>query len=109
MNFNKKASWLSTLESEYCKNIKPKLYQITTTVLDGVIPKIENNKAPGIDGIIRFWYKSLCSYRNTLALLIDKAFNGLLDIPDWLTRSLTRLAPKNNDTENPKNYRPIAF
>ena len=54
VNFNKKPVWLSTLESVYCKNIKPKSYQITTTVLDAVISKIQNNKAPGIDQITGF-------------------------------------------------------
>ena len=65
-------------------------------------------KGPGIDGIIVFWYKSLHLYRKELALLFNKAFNGLLDNPDWLTRALTRLLLKNNDTENPKNYQSIA-
>ena len=49
VNFNEKPIWLTTLESEYCKNIKPKLHQITTTVLDALISKIQNNKAPGTD------------------------------------------------------------
>ena len=108
MNFNEKPIWLSTLESEYCKNIKTKSYQITTTVLDAVISKIQNNKAPGIDRITGFWYKSLHSYRHELALLFNKAFSGLIDTPEWLARALTRLLPKNDETENPKNYRPIA-
>ena len=71
VNFNGKPIWLRTLESEYCKNIKPKSYQITTTVLDTVISKIQNNKVPGIDRITRFWYKSLHSYRHELAPLFN--------------------------------------
>ena len=105
VNFNEKSIWLRTLESEYCKNIKPKLYQMTTTVLDAVISKIQNNKAPGIDRITGFWYKSLHSYRHELALLFNKAFSGLIHIPEWLARALTSLVPKNDETENPKNYR----
>ena len=83
VTFNEKPIWLRRLESEYCKNIKPKLYQITTTVLDGVISKIQNNKAPGIDRIDGIdWYKSLHSYRHELALLFNKAFSGLIHIPE---------------------------
>ena len=41
------------------------------------------------------------AYRNELALLFNQDFNGLLDIPVWLTRELTRLLPKKDDTENP--------
>ena len=37
VNFNEKQIWLRTLESEYCKNIKPISYQITTIILDAVI------------------------------------------------------------------------
>ena len=73
-NFNKKPTWLLELESEYCKNIKLKLYQIATIVLDAVVSKIQNNKAPGIDRITGFWNKSLRSYCHELSLLFNKAF-----------------------------------
>ena len=73
-----------------------------------MISKIQNNKAPRIDRITGFWYKSLHSYRHELALLFNKALNELIDTPEWLARALTRLLPKNDETENPKNYRPIA-
>ena len=69
MNFNEKPIWLSTVESEYSKNIKPKSYHITNTVLDAVISKIENSEVPGIDRITGFWYKSLHSYYHELALI----------------------------------------
>ena len=45
------------------------------------------------------------SQRTTL--VFNEAFNGLLDIPDWLT-VLTCLLRENNDTENLKNYRSMA-
>ena len=79
---------------------------MATNLLDAVILKIQNNEAPGIDEIIGFWYKSLYPCSNELLLVFDKAFNGLLDIPDWLTTVLTRLLPKNGDTENLNIYRP---
>ena len=77
---------------------------MTTNLLDALILKIQNNEAPGIDAVIEFWYKSLHSSRNEVVLVFNKTFNGLLDIPDRLTTMLTRLQPKNNDTENLKNY-----
>ena len=49
VNFNEKPSWFSTLESVYCKNIKPKQYKIITTALDAKMLKIQNNKAQGTD------------------------------------------------------------
>jgi hypothetical protein len=37
-------------------------------------------------------------------------FNNLIEedsIPEWLTAGLTYLIPKNENTENAKNYRPV--
>jgi len=37
-------------------------------------------------------------------------FNKLIEddqIPEWLTAGVTVLIPKNENTENPKNYRPV--
>jgi hypothetical protein len=30
-------------------------------------------------------------------------------IPEWLTAAVTFLIPKNENTENPKNYKPVTF
>ena len=73
-------------------------------VLDAVTSKVQNNKAPGIYRITGFWYKSLHSYCHELVILFNKAFRGLIDIPEWLARALTRPLPKNDETENAENY-----
>ena len=31
-----------------------------------------------------------------------------IDLPEWLTQTGTNMLARNNDTENQKNYRPIA-
>ena len=41
---------------------------------------------------------------------IAAIFNKLIEedsIPEWLTAGVTYLIPKNENTENPKNYRPV--
>jgi hypothetical protein len=41
---------------------------------------------------------------------IAEIFNKLIEedqIPEWLTAGVTFLIPKNEKTENPKNYRPV--
>ena len=68
--------------------------------------RYQNSSAPGVDQIIGFWYKSLQSYHHELELLFNKAFNGLLDTREGLTRALARLL-QNDETENRKIYRPI--
>jgi hypothetical protein len=63
-------------------------------------------KAPGRDQIPNFWLKKLKAAHKYLVTL----FNRLIDkeqIPEWLTAGVTLLIPRNENTEKPKNYRPI--
>ena len=65
-----------------------------------------NWKAPGRDQIANFWLKQLTVTHTHIAAL----FNKLIEedqIPEWLMAGVTFLIPKNENTENPKNYRPV--
>jgi hypothetical protein len=63
-----------------------------------------NWKAPGRDQIPNIWLKQLtATHKHTAAI-----FNKLIEahqIPKWLMVGVTFLTPKNENTENPKNYR----
>ena len=67
-----------------------------------------NWKVPGRDRIPNLWLKQLtATHKNTCTATI---FNKLIDedqIPEWLTAGVTFLIPKNENTKNPKNYRPV--
>ena len=66
-----------------------------------------NWKAPGRDQIANFWLQQLTATHKHIAAL----FNKLIEddqIPEWLTAGLTFLIPKNENTENRKNYRPVS-
>ena len=61
-----------------------------------------NSKAPGRDQIPNFWLKQLTATHRHIAAI----FNKLIEedqIPEWLNF----LIPTNENTENPKNYRPV--
>jgi len=65
-----------------------------------------NWKAPGRDQIVNIWLKQLTATHKHIAAL----FNKLIEedqIPEWLTAGATFLIPKNEKTDNPKNYRPV--
>jgi len=65
-----------------------------------------NWKTPGRDQIVNFWLKQLTATHKHIAAL----FNKLIEedqIPEWLTARVTFLIPKNKNTDNPKNYRPV--
>jgi hypothetical protein len=77
------------------------LKQITTSLRTTL-----NWKAPGRDQIPNFWLKQLEARDKYLATL----FNKLIEedqTPEWLTAGVILLIPKNENTEKPKNYRPI--
>ena len=65
-----------------------------------------NWKAPGRDHIAYFWLKQLTATHKHIAAL----FNKLIEedqMLEWLTAEVTFLVPKIENTENPKNYRPV--
>jgi hypothetical protein len=65
-----------------------------------------NWKAPGRDQIPNFWLKQFTATHKHIAAI----FNKLLEadqIPEWLMAGITFLVPKNENTEHPKNYRPV--
>jgi hypothetical protein len=65
-----------------------------------------NWKGPGRGQIPNFWLKQL----TTTHKLIAAIFNKLIEedsILEWLTVEITNLIPKNENTENPKNCRPV--
>jgi len=65
-----------------------------------------NWKTPGRDQIPIFWFNQLTATHGHIAAM----FNKLIEedqIPEWLTAVVTFLIPKNENNENPKNYRPV--
>ena len=65
-----------------------------------------NWKAPGRDQTSNFWLKQLTATHKHIAAI----FNKLIEedqIPEWLTAGVIFLIPKNENIENPKNYRSV--
>ena len=65
-----------------------------------------NWKVLGRVQIPNFWLKKLTATHRYIAAI----FNKLIEedqIPEWLTAGVTVIKPKNENTENPKNYRPV--
>jgi hypothetical protein len=62
--------------------------------------------APGIDQIANFWLKQLTETHKHMVALYDKLIEED-QTQEWLMAGVTFLIPKNGNTENPKNYRPV--
>ena len=71
-----------------------------------VLRMMLNWKAPGRDQIANFWLQQLTEIHTYLATLFNKLIE-VGQIPEWLITGVTILIPKNENTERPKNYRPI--
>jgi hypothetical protein len=50
--------------------------------------------------------KQITAKHKHIAAIFNK-LNEEDHIPEWLTAGITFLIPKNENTENPKNYRPV--
>ena len=106
--FNSETQWLDVLREEHCKDIISKSYEVNAERFQSTLKKMTNCKAPGIDFIIVYWWKKLHSLHRPLVNLFANIFSNKLEIPQWLTLVRTILQPKNKDTHETKNYRPIA-
>jgi hypothetical protein len=82
--------------------------EINITEITASINKTNNWKAPRIDGAANFWIKNLLSILEDLAGTFTNIIENPTDHPSWLTQGITNQLPKTEETQNPKNYGPIA-
>lgn len=105
---NEKAQWIQTEKENISGNIEPQSdNEVTANELYDVVRKTHNWKSPGIDGIHNFWYKKLTNLHPCLVKLINDVLKKPETMPQFLTEGKTYIKPKNKDTQNPSNYRPI--
>ena len=81
---------------------------ITQDELQTALMKTSKWKSPGPDAVPNFWPKQLTALHQHLLNAYNQAIEHPESLPHWLTTAQTYLLPKCKDTENPKNYRPIA-
>ena len=67
-----------------------------------------NNKSPGRDRMTGYWIKNISATHEQTFKIYRDVLNNSRELPDWLTRTTTRMIPKNNNTDDAMNFRPIA-
>ena len=100
---NGDAHWI---ENQYQQNPSMEWSSVCEKDVADALRTMQNWKAPGRDQIANFWLKQLTATHKHIAAL----FNKLIEedqISEWLMAGVTFLIPKNGNTENPKNYRPV--
>ena len=99
---NGKAHWI---KNQYQQNRSMEWSPVCEKDVAEALRTTLNWKAPGRDQITNFWLKQLTATHKHIAVLFNKFIEG--QIPEWLTAGVIFLIPKNENTENPKNYRPV--
>lgn len=108
VNHNPNTNWITDLEERHSHiETQNNNIIILTEKVQSVIKKLHNWKSPGPDGIQNYWLKAFTVLHNKLAGLITYIIQNPSELPTFLTRGITFIKPKNNDTLNPANYRPI--
>ena len=102
------AQWITREEEKYAHVESQAWDPITKEEVHVAIRKSASWKSPGIDAIPNFWLKQLTATHNALTTAFNKAIENPEDLPEWFTTARTFLLPKSDETDKPKNYRPIA-
>ena len=100
---NGEAGWI---KNQYQQNPSMEWSPICVKNVVEALRTTLNWKAPGRDQIPNFWLKQLTATHRHIAATFKKLIEED-QIPEWLTAGVTFLIPKNENIENPKNYRPV--
>ena len=107
--YNMQADWIEKVEKEYCQDVTPRTYELTMKIFKLIISRMPNNKASEANLIAMFWIRKLNASHQYLLIILKDLMKGTIDIPSWIGITRTMLTPKNKNTHQPENYRPIAL
>jgi hypothetical protein len=100
---NEEACWI---KDQYQQNPSMECSPVCGKDVAEALRKTLNWKFRGRNQIPNFWLKQLTGTHKHIAAI----FNKLIEedpVLEWLMIGETFLTPKNENTENPKNYRPV--
>ena len=104
---NKEAEWLAREKLRMMDKEQQMWADISIAEIEASLKKSHKWKSPGIDKIPNFWLNILSSSHKYIANTLSHVVADPSAAPEWLTEGITYLLPKNDETVNPKNYRPI--
>ena len=106
--FNSEAKWVTELRKGYCQNVRPTVQRIKLEHFNKINNNLKDGNSPGRDLIVGYWIKKNISLRQPTFDIYQNINNNNYNLPEWLVKTRTTLLPKNGQTHDPKNYRPIA-
>jgi hypothetical protein len=80
---------------------------VTTADIREATRYTRNWAAPGPDFVHNFWYKKFSTTHGKIAEHFNNVLRDPQKLPEFITKGVTYLLPKDRDTTNPAKYRPI--
>ena len=106
---NHSDEWIRREEQKYADTEFQSWVDISQEELQTPLKKASNWTSAGLDAVLNFWLKQLTALHPHLLNAYNQAIEHPENLPAWFTTAQTAyFLAKNKDTENPKNYRPIA-
>ena len=82
---NQHAEWLKSYIKQFDNINSMEKVEISQEMVKMQCRKMPNWKAPGKDGVQRYWLKNLASLHSRIALQLNQILDGERLLPDWMT------------------------
>lgn len=106
-NHRDEAYWISQEEERVSEIPDMEPIQVNQIDIRTAMTRQSNWKAAGVDGVQAYWWKQFHSAHEILSKKIEEIIKDPSKMPSFLTEGITYMLPKNKNTDNPKNFRPI--
>ncbi|CAK1579245.1 unnamed protein product [Parnassius mnemosyne] len=104
---NTEAKWILEEKARWEAIEEMKFEEITPEDIRNITYKLHNWKSPGIDKIHNFWYKKLEILHKCIAKNLTEIIYRKQDLPQFITKGITHMLPKGQNSLQPSQYRPI--
>ena len=107
---NQHAAWLKSCRKQFENVNSMEKVEISQEMVKMQCRKMPNWKAPGKDGVQRYWLKNLASLHSRIAAVqLNQILDGERPLLDWMTFGKTVLCQKDQTKGSVvDNYRPIS-
>ena len=108
VHHNESAFWLRRqTNGETHRKDEQQWLPISDNEVTSCLKMLGNWKSPGPDMVYGFWVKCITCLHTDLTCNCNLLVQNPDSVPDWLSQGITTLIPKNDKTDQAKNYWPI--
>ena len=106
---NSQAPWIEKLSKEYEAIKEQEQSEITLEDIKHALKNSSKWKSLGKNKIPNFWLNAFHETHTRLTQIYNLVITDPKQIPQWLVNGISYLLPKSDETNNPKNYRPVTW